>query len=65
MLMKIKCILPALAAASLLAACNNDIFIDGEVPESVTVEIEGDGGTVEVPIVRKGLMSIVFATAAP
>ena len=60
MLMKIKCILPALAAASLLAACNNDIFIDGEVPESVTVEIEGDGGTVEVPIVRKGLMSIVF-----
>ena len=28
--------------------------------ESVTVEIEGDAGTVEVPIVRKGLMSIVF-----
>ncbi|MDE6136390.1 MAG: hypothetical protein K2F97_02830 [Muribaculaceae bacterium] len=58
--MKNKCILPMLAAMALLASCNNDIFIDDTPRDAVEVAMIGDGGTAEVPVVRKGLEFISF-----
>lgn len=45
--------------SALLAACNNDIFIDDdEFPADLSAEIAGDGGKAGLKIVTRGLQSI-------
>ena len=59
--MRHKIILSALTAlASILSACNNDIFVEDTRPSEKEIVLEGDGGIHTLTIQEKGLQKIAL-----